>query len=135
LNWPFEFQADIFSAHALKESDVPLEGGLLVSLILYSAELLDTTPLLLTTHPPAEMRGYIYYNVNQGADYLGYLFPLLPDLKNFASVDDIPTTVRLRDIKLPMLSPILGNKHTSVAPELIKREPKIPNWYLEKYGR
>ncbi len=135
LNWPFEFQADIFSAHAMRESDCSLSGSMVMCLMFYSAELQDTTPLLLMTHPPAEMRGYIYMEVDEGADLLGYLYPLLPDLKNFASASPYGVTGRLKDTQLPMLSPILGSKRTSVAPELISRTPRIPTWFLDKYGK
>lgn len=135
LNWPFEFQADIFSAHAMRESDCSLGGSMVMCLMFYSAELQDTTPLLLTTHPPAEMRGYVYMEVNEGADLLGYLFPLLPDLKSFASANPFGTTGRIKATQLPMLSPILGDKRTSVAPSLISRTPKVPTWFLDKYGK
>jgi len=137
LNWPFEFQADIFSAHAIWDPDepVPMVGGVILTLVLFTSELMDTKPLISRTHPPAELRAGIYLAVAQGADLTPYLQPLLPELKTFASLTDSNTRFDWHSIRIPLLSGVIpAERQASLAPELLGREFRYPAWFFEKYG-
>jgi len=136
LNWPFELQADIFSAHAIwdPEEPTPIAGGVLLNLVIFTSSLLDTTPLILQTHPPAELRAAVYIAVSEGADLTGYLQPLLPDLKTFASVTRTITRLDWQSLPIPLLAPILSaERAASAAPELVARQFRYPQWFIEKY--
>jgi len=137
LNWPFEFQADIFSAHALYGFDepVPMAGGLVFCIVLGMGEIGDYTPFIFRTHPPAPFRAFIYWTVAEGENLTGYLQPLLPNLKQFAWLPYGSVAKSFRDVETPLLQPVLGiSKTPSTAPELLERTPKVPAWFFEAAG-
>ena len=80
LNQPFEYQADIFAAHAVKDLYGYLDGAIINYLVMFMVEVGSGTneiPFFLRTHPPADERLWIIGQIDEGEDFSDLLFPLI----------------------------------------------------------
>ena len=131
LNQPFEFQSDIFAAHAVKDLYGHLDGAIINYLVMFMVEVgsgASEIPSFLRTHPPADERLWLIAQIDDGADFSDLLFPLINIPPRSSS--ELTQDGKYRTFKeigpevLPRLAPLFGGKNLSSS--LANRTPHQP---------